>query len=92
MVNSLIFFLFVSPQVRENLLPIFASPVRDAELRIACYKILFQSDPSLHTCQMIANVVLREAVGRGPRSNQVLSFIASDLRTSINQDKQDAMR
>jgi hypothetical protein len=51
-----------------------------------------QNDPSLLTCQMIGGVIAREAVGRGPRSNQFVSFVASDLRTSINYDNIDMVK
>lgn len=41
---------------------------------------------------MIAGVIAREAAGRGPRSNQLVSFVASDLRTSINYDYIDRVK
>ncbi|CAB4031602.1 vitellogenin N domain, partial, partial [Paramuricea clavata] len=78
--------------VRQKLLPILANPLVDPEIRISCYKILMQNDPSLLTCQMIGGVIAREAAGRGPRSNQFVSFVASDLRTSINYDNIDIVK
>ena len=41
---------------------------------------------------MMAGVLAREAAGHGPRSNQFVSFVVSDLRTSIQYDKIDAVK
>ena len=67
-------------------MPILVNPLMDAELRIACYKILIASDPSLLTCQMIASIIAREVAIGKPRSNQVVSFVASDIRASMVLD------
>lgn len=69
------------------LLPVLTNPLRDEELRLSSYKILMQNNPSILTCQMIAAVIARESTGLGPRSNQLVSYIISDLRTSVKHDK-----
>ena len=78
--------------VRQKLFPIFANPVKDPESRMSCYKVLILGNPSLITCEMIAAVIGREAWGQGPRSNQLVSFVVSDLRTSIYYDNIDRVR
>ena len=59
---------------------------------MSCYKVLILGDPSFITCEMIAAVIAREAAGLGPRSNQLVSFVVSDLRTSIYYDNIDRVR
>ena len=88
----LVLLTFVYPQVRPHLLPIFVDSLDDCEVRIACYRILLKVDPSLRTCQVISSVIAREAAGRGHCSGQLMSFIASDLRTSTNLDGVDVVR
>lgn len=73
-------------------MPLIANPLVDPEIRASCYKIIMQNDPSLLTCQMLASVLAREAAGKGPRSNQFVSFVASDLRTSVNYDNIDLVK
>lgn len=73
-------------------MPLMASPFVDPEIRGSCYKIIILNDPSLLTCQMIAAILAREAVGKGPRSNQFVAFVLSDLRTSVNYDNIDPVK
>ncbi|XP_028396275.1 vitellogenin-2-like [Dendronephthya gigantea] len=78
--------------IRRTLLPVLANPLVDPEIRASCYKVLTRVDLNLATYQILAGVLAREAIALGPRSNQFVSFVVSDLRTSINYDNIDRVK
>ena len=60
-------------------MPIFADVTENPELRMAAFAILLDCDPSMITMQAVANAVKREMISKSRRSNQVASFVVSNL-------------